>query len=182
MAAQKSKRSRKRRNPASAPRAVPSTRREERAERSVETARTREHSRRQLGREGERPESPFGGVPVSEVAIFAGLVSSVVGYATGGGLPLIAGLIVCALGVFEVTAREHFSGYRSHTALLAGIPAVAAEAALVAVIGEPKQRAWLLLVVVPVFGILFWIFRRRFLIARQARVARAARGRAGSVS
>jgi hypothetical protein len=85
-------------------------------------------------------------------------------------------LIVCALGVCEITAREHFSGYRSHTALLAGIPAVAIEAGLVALFGEPKQRGLLLVVVVPVFSILFWLLRRRFLIARQARVARSARG------
>jgi len=44
--------------------------------------------------------------------------------------------------------------------------------------GEPKQRALLLLAVVPVFAILFWLLRRRFLTARQRRVARLARPRA----
>jgi hypothetical protein len=85
------------------------------------------------------------------------------------------GLIICALGVVEITAREHFSGYRSHTALLAAIPAVALEVALVVALGEPKQRALLLLAVVPVFALLFWLLRRKFLAARQARVARTAR-------
>ena len=37
---------------------------------------------------------------------------------------------------------------------------------------KPSQRALLLLVVVPIFGGLFWLLRKRFLIARQARVAR----------
>jgi hypothetical protein len=32
----------------------------------------------------------------------------------------------------------------------------------------------LLLVIVPVYAVLFWALRRRFLVARQARVARGA--------
>ena len=145
-------------------------------ERAAEAERRRRRGRRQLGREGERPESPFGGLPVSEVAILAGMAGAVIGFLNGGGPALVVGLIVCALGVCEITAREHFSGYRSHTALLAGIPAVATEAGLVALFGEPTQRGLLLVVVVPVFSILFWLLRRRFLSARQARVARSARG------
>jgi hypothetical protein len=166
------KRSRKRRSPGAAPRAVPSTRRELRATREIEAERDHRRAHRQLGREGERPPSPFGGLPISELAILAGFVAVVVGVLQGGGAPLIVGIVVCALGVVEVTAREHFSGYRSHTALLAAIPAVAVEAGVVAVFGEPRQRALLLLVAVPVFAGLFWVLRRRFLVARQARVAR----------
>jgi hypothetical protein len=173
---QKSKRARKRHRPGAAPRAVPSTRRDDRAVRAAEAERQRQRRKRQLGREGERPESPFGGLPVSEVAILAGMVGAVIGFLNGGGAALVVGLTVCALGVCEITAREHFSGYRSHTALLAGIPAVAIEAGLVALFGEPKQRGLLLVVVVPVFSALFWLLRRQFLIARQARVARSARG------
>ena len=134
--------------------------------------RKRLRGRRNAGREGDRPEGPFGGLPISELAILAGLVGAVVGFVSGGGPALIVGLIVCALGVVEVTAREHFSGYRSHTVLLAAIPAVALEAAIVVVFGEPRERLLLLLAVVPVFGALFWVLRRRFAVARQARVAR----------
>jgi hypothetical protein len=155
---------------------VPSGRRDERATRAAETQRRRQRAHRQLGREGERPEGPFGGLPVSEVAILLGIIGAVFGFLNGGGPALVVGLVVCALGVCEITAREHFSGFRSHTALLAAIPAVAIEATLVAIFGEPKQRGLLLLVVVPVFAILFWLLRRRFLTARQARVARSARG------
>lgn len=104
-----------------------------------------------------------------------GLIAAVVGFLSGGGVPLVVGLIICALGVVEVTAREHFSGYRSHAALLAAIPAVVLEAALVVAFGDPKQGALLLVAVVPVFAVLFWLLRRRFLTARQARVARIAR-------
>jgi hypothetical protein len=172
----KSKRSRRRRKADTAPRAVASSRRDERILRAAEAERERQRSRRQLGKEGQRPEGPFAGLPVSEVAILLGIIGSVFGFLNGGGPALVVGLVVCALGVCEITAREHFSGYRSHTALLAAIPAVAIEAGLVALVGEPKQRGLLLLVVVPVFAILFWLLRRRFLTARQARVARTARG------
>jgi hypothetical protein len=144
--------------------------------RAAEADRRRQRGQRQLGREGQRPEGPFGGLPVSEVAILLGIIGAVFGFINGGGPALVVGLVVCALGVCEITAREHFSGFRSHTALLAAIPAVALEATLVAIFGEPKPRALLLLVVVPVFALLFWLLRRRFLTARQARVARSARG------
>jgi hypothetical protein len=150
---------------------VASTRREERAERQVQTAREVTRGNRVLGREGSRPEGPFGGLPISELAILVGLIAAVVGFTQGGGPALVAGLIILALGVIEITAREHFSGYRSHTALLAAIPSVALEAGVVLAF-KPSQRGVLVLVVVPVFAGLFWWLRRRFLIARQARVAR----------
>lgn len=148
-----------------------STRREERTERQVQTKRELQRGQRMPGREGERPESPFGGLPISELAILVGLIASVIGFIQGGGPALVVGLIVCALGVVEVTAREHFSGYRSHTALLAAIPSVALEAGVVLAF-KPSQRAILVLAVVPVFAGLFWWLRRRFLVARQTRVAR----------
>jgi hypothetical protein len=173
VASQKAKkRARKRRNPETAPRAVTSTRRDDRAERASVAERDHRRGRRQLGREGERPPSPFGGLPVSEFAILVGFVGALVGIIGSSSTALIVGIIVCGFGVVEVTAREHFSGYRSHTALLAAIPAVALEALVVAIFGEPKQRLKLLIVVVPVFAVLFWLLRKRFLRARQARVAR----------
>ena len=171
MAQRKPTRSRKRRSRSTAPRAAPSTRRELRADRQLQAQREVQRGQRVLGREGERPESPFGGLPISELAILVGLIASVIGFIGGGGPALAVGLIVCALGVIEVTAREHFSGYRSHTALLAAIPSVALEAGVVLAF-KPSQRAILVLAVVPVFAGLFWWLRRRFLSARQARVAR----------
>lgn len=151
---------------------MPSTRREVRAEREQLAERDRRRAGRQLGREGARPPSPFGGLPVSEIGILIGLVTAVIGFITGGRAAVVVGIVICAFGVVEITAREHFSGYRSHTALLAAIPAVGLEAAIVIVFGGPKQRALLLVVVVPVFAVLFWLLRRRFLAARQARVSR----------
>jgi hypothetical protein len=128
---------------------------------------------------GERPPSAFGGLPVSELAIFAGLVGTAVGFFAGNPSALVVGIVVCLLGVVEVTAREHFSGYRSHASLLAGVPAVAVGIGLVAIIGHGSVRRGLeganrsaLLVIVPIFAVLFWALRKRFRTARQARIVR----------
>jgi hypothetical protein len=169
---------RKRRNPEARTRAVASNRRGERAAAQAQRAQARRDASRSLSTFGERPAGLFGGVPVSEVAILAGIVAAVVGFLTEATPPLVVGLIVCGLGVMEVTGREHFTGYRSHAALLAAVPAVGIEAGIVVAFGEPGDRALLLLIVVPVFAALFWTLRRQFRIARQARVARAARGSA----
>ena len=125
-----------------------------------------------LGAYGERPSSPFGGLPVSELAILAGAVALVVGVVRQGGPALVGGLVLCVLGVTEVTAREHFSGYRSHTVLLAAVPAVVAEFAITLTVGAPRIRVLLLVPVAGVFAGCVWFLRRRFLFARQARLAR----------
>jgi len=125
-----------------------------------------------LGAYGERPRGPFGGLPVSELAILGGAIALVVGVIRQGGPALIGGLILCVLGVGEVTAREHFSGYRSHTVLLAAIPAVVAEFVIALTVGPPRIKALLLVPVAGVFALCAWFFRRRFLVARQARLAR----------
>jgi hypothetical protein len=125
-----------------------------------------------LGAYGERPPSPFGGVPVAEIAIAGGFVALVVGVIQHGGPALFGGVFLCLLGVTEVTAREHFSGYRSHTVLLAGIPAVVAEFVIVLTVGPPAIRVLLLVPVAAVFGACAWFLRRRFRVARQARIAK----------
>ena len=125
---------------------------------------------RTLGTVGERPSGIFGPVPVSEFAILAGLVALVVGMLDHGGPALYIGIIVMALGVIEVTAREHFSGFRSHATLLAFMPAVVVEALYALVVGVPRQRILLLAPVIPIFALCYWLLRRHFRVARHARV------------
>jgi hypothetical protein len=109
---------------------------------------------------------------VSEFAILAGAVVLIIGVIRHSGLTLAGGVVLCLLGVTEVTAREHLSGYRSHTVLLAAIPAVVAEFVIVLTVGTPSIRVLLLVPVAAVFGACAWFLRRRFLVARQARLAR----------
>lgn len=53
--------------------------------------------------------------------MLAGIVCLVIGI-VGGNLTLLAvGITLGALGGLEVSVREHFAGYRSHTTLLAGV-------------------------------------------------------------
>lgn len=109
---------------------------------------------------------------MSELAIFLGAISAVVGWVDTAAPAWIVGIIVCALGVTEVTAREHFSGYRSHTTLLAGIAAGTVAVALILLVGGALQRGTVLVVALGVFAILVWPLRKRNLSARQARLVR----------
>ncbi len=172
VASQKSKR--KRRPPVRHPRgaSASTTRRELRAERQVSAERRRRTADSSLGAVGERPRGLFGAVPVSELAILAGGIAFIVGMVRGGGPALYVGLIVLALGVVEFTAREHFSGYRSHTTLLAALPSLAVATVLEVTVGTGSTRALLIAVAVPIFALLFYLLRRRFMVARQSRLAR----------
>lgn len=86
---------------------------------------------RRSGRPGsdERPPPLWGSFPLAEILIFAGIVLMMWGFLGGGGkeanAKLAAGLVIASLGGLEVTIREHVTGFRSHTTLLAGIVAIA---------------------------------------------------------
>ena len=167
--AQSSKR-RSRKTRGGAPRAVASNRRDDRAARERRARSESRQAGRTLGAVGERPPGIFGGVPVSEFAIFAGLVALVVGAIDHGGAALELGIIIMGLGVTELTAREHFSGFKSHATLLALLPAVIVEALYALVIGVPNQRILLLVPVIPIFAVCYLLLRRHFRVARHARV------------
>jgi hypothetical protein len=124
-----------------------------------------------LGAYGERPVNPFGGVPVAEIAIVAGAVALIYGWIAKAGVALVVGSVVCTLGVAEFSVREHFSGYRSHSLLLAGIPAIAA-LVIIVLVGGLVSLGPLLIVVALVFIVCFWQLRKRFRAARHARIAR----------
>ncbi|MDQ3572195.1 MAG: hypothetical protein M3383_04975 [Actinomycetota bacterium] len=81
----------------------------------------------------ERPPALWGSFPLVELCILVGLVLLLVGFIGGGDrgpVLVLAGLALASIGGFELAIREHFSGFRSHSTLLAGIPAVATLAGL----------------------------------------------------
>lgn len=101
---------------------------------------------------------------MSELFIVAGIIVFAVGFSQGpshGGNPrIIGGIVLCAIGVFEFTAREHFAGYRSHTLLLAGFPAAAVHGIVLLI--APKGSAFLYIVLVPdivIFALGYQILR-----------------------
>jgi hypothetical protein len=176
--AQKSKRKRSSGAKSSQPRAVASQRREQRAQKAAEIGRAeaRQTLSSRPDKRGERPESPFGGLPVSELAIFIGGIAVIVGFITSKSAALIVGFVICALGVLEFTAREHFTGYRSHAMLLALFPAVVLEFVLAAIFGSgPSHRGVLIGAVVPVYAAVAWFLRQRYRLAHQRRAARPPR-------
>jgi hypothetical protein len=118
-------------------------------------------------------------VPLAELVILGGIVSLAIGVIGGHPTAIGIGVALAGLGGMEVAVREHFAGYRSHTTLLAAAPAAALVVLVGVAFGEPGTRSGrelLLLAAVPVFALCFWLLRKRFLAARQARVARP-RGR-----
>ena len=52
--------------------------------------------------------------------MLGGIVMLVIGFATSNPTALGIGVVLGALGGLEVSIREHFAGYRSHTTLLSG--------------------------------------------------------------
>ena len=75
----------------------------------------------------ERPPAPWDPFPLVELAILVGMILIVVGFVAGGeGRPILifGGLGIITLASLELTVREHFNGYRSHTLLLAGVVAL----------------------------------------------------------
>ena len=69
----------------------------------------------------ERPPAPWGSFPLAELSVLAGIVTLIVGVVSRSPTAIGVGVVLAGLGGLEVSAREHFAGYRSHTTLLAGV-------------------------------------------------------------
>jgi hypothetical protein len=83
----------------------------------------------------ERPKAPWHPFPLVELCVLVGIVLIVLGAIIGlstdrGRLALLCGLLLASLGGLDTALREHFNGYRSHSSVLAGLPAVLAAGAL----------------------------------------------------
>jgi hypothetical protein len=110
-----------------------------------------------------RPPAPWGRFPLSELVILIGIVLIVWGAIGGrdGEERLVAGLIVASLGGGELALREHLAGYRSHSALLAGVAAFVA--VTVVALGLGPVKVWLLMVLgAAVFAGAFYAMREVF--------------------
>ena len=76
----------------------------------------------------DRPPAPWGSFPLVELVVLVALVMLVAGFVIQGrrGSAMIGvGLALGALAGVELSIREHFAGYRSHTLVLSGAVAVA---------------------------------------------------------
>jgi hypothetical protein len=68
----------------------------------------------------ERPPAPWGSFPLAEVTVLIGIMALVIGLIAQIPTAIGVGVVLGGLGGLEVSVREHFAGYRSHTTLLAG--------------------------------------------------------------
>jgi len=77
---------------------------------------------------GERPRAPWHPFPLVELCVLLGLVLLVWGFfradQASGRVLLVCGMVLASLGGLETALREHFTGFRSHAAVLAALPAV----------------------------------------------------------
>ncbi len=134
----------------------------------VEPASGRKEPRTRFGRwadrleetADERPPAPWGNIPLGPLAVLAGLVFIVIGVIGGNPAQLAIGCGLGALGGLELSLREHFSGFRSHTTLLAGFT-------FVIVVGLTYFVATIVLWACLLIGLAvaiptFWWLRRRF--------------------
>ncbi|MEJ7892543.1 MAG: hypothetical protein WKF94_07860 [Solirubrobacteraceae bacterium] len=116
-----------------------------------------------IERAEERPKPPWHPVPLVELSVLAGIVLLVVGIINRedpqGRLAILFGLALAALAGLETAAREHFTGFRSHSSLLAAMPTVLT-AILMGFIGV--NLPIVLPAAVLVFAISFFAFRASF--------------------
>jgi hypothetical protein len=123
----------------------------------------------------DRPKPPWHPVPLVELCVLVGIVLLVLGAldlrSDRGKLMLVLGMALGSLGGLDTALREHLAGYRSHTTVIASLPAVTTAALLYF-----ARAPWVLVVLgaVAVFGGVFWWMRRVYM--RRASRARRARG------
>jgi hypothetical protein len=77
----------------------------------------------------ERPPALWAPFPLTELLVLAGIVLMVWGFLSDGGREangkLAAGLAIASIAGLELAIREHVTGFRSHTTLLAGAVGIA---------------------------------------------------------
>ncbi len=138
----------------------------------------------ELHADGERPRPPWYPLPLSELLILVGGIGVIVAWGRGiqsEGTLLAASIAAVVIGTIEVTLREHLSGYRSHTVMLAVIPAIVFHSLVVLLVLALSGHvpSWLNLVLLPIDGALVAVFykllRARFADARRERTFAAGR-------
>ena len=123
----------------------------------------------------DRPKPPWHPVPLVELCVLVGIVLLVLGAldlrSDRGKLLLVLGMALGSLGGLDTALREHLAGYRSHTTVIASLPAVTTAALLYF-----ARVPWPVLVIAAaaVLAGMFWWMRRVFM--RSASRARRARG------
>jgi len=128
--------------------------------------------RKRAAADDTRPPAPWGSFPLVELCVLTGIVLVVVGLIIGtdrGALAIGVGIGLAALGGLELAIREHFAGFRSHSSLLAGVPAIATLGILFYAGPESLEPVVRIVIAAAVFAAGFFGFQAMF--KRKAGVA-----------
>jgi hypothetical protein len=117
-------------------------------------------TRKPAYRDDEPPKGPWGSFPVTELTVLAGLILLIVGLITNSLIQVVIGLLLGSAGGLELSIREHFAGYRSHTTLLAGVVFCVVSGLAFFLGGMVLWQA--LVLGIGSFALCFWAFRRAF--------------------
>jgi preprotein translocase subunit Sec61beta len=110
-----------------------------------------------------RPSAPWGSFPLSEIAIFIGILLLIAGFfipPPQGFVMIAVGLGLGSLAGLELAVREHFAGYRSHNLLLAAAIGVPVLGGLL--VGTKLSPAICVAAGLLAFGGAAWIFASAF--------------------
>lgn len=110
----------------------------------------------------DRPPAPWGSFPLVELVVLLALVLIVVGFVVRGprgGTMIVGGLALGSLAGIELSIREHFAGFRSHTTLLAASAGFICGAIAYLI---TKDRTITPAVAIVVFMLSFWLLRQAF--------------------
>jgi hypothetical protein len=112
----------------------------------------------------KRLPAPWGSFPLTELVVLLAiglLIAAFVVRGERGRTMLAAGLVLGSLGGLDVSIREHFAGYRSHTTIFAGVAFVMTIVAVTLIVHPIKL--WIVaLIALLVAGITFHLAREAF--------------------
>ncbi|MCW3016914.1 MAG: hypothetical protein JWO02_4006 [Solirubrobacterales bacterium] len=117
----------------------------------------------------ERPKPLWHPWPLTEIAIGLGVVFFLFGFLRGadrGSVYIGVGVLMATAGVIELCAREHFSGFKSHTLLLAFLPVVALHTVIRLWITDAYEGPLSLLADMAIFAALAMLLLDRYRKAR----------------
>ena len=110
-----------------------------------------------------RPTAPWGSFPLTEIVIFIGVVLLAVGFFVPppqGFVMIAVGLGLASLAGLELSIREHYAAYRSHTLLLSSAVGVPVFGALF--VGTKLNPAVCVAAGLLAFGGAAWLFASAF--------------------
>lgn len=134
---------------------------EARRQRAQELARAE-----RAGRRGDDPRlpAPWGPFPLTELVVLLAiglLIAAFVVRGERGRTMLAAGLLLGSLGGLEVSIREHFAGYRSHTTMFAAAAGVLTIVVVTLIVHPIKL--WIVgLIALAMFCLTFYLAREAF--------------------